>query len=96
MRRTGRLLTPSSAGLAQSVLLTPSMPVISSAVRTPPASLVPGAGEEVAQPQVPLPRSDVRFVQHAHLAAAVALEAQEPRGEGVERLAEAGLYAAAP
>ena len=82
MRRTGRLLTPSSAGLAQSVLLTPSMPVISSAVRTPPASLVPGAGEEVAEPHIPLPGGGVHLVEHPHLAASLALDAEEPRREG--------------
>jgi hypothetical protein len=47
-------------------------------------SLVPGAGDEVAQPHVALSAGDVCFVQHAALAAPVAHDVQEPRREGAQ------------
>jgi hypothetical protein len=37
---------------------------------------VAGAGEEIAKPHAALGSGGVRLVQHAHLAAAVALDAQ--------------------
>ena len=73
IRRTGRLLTP-------------SMPVSSSAFPAQPAAaVVAHPGDDVAQAAVPPP--GVRLVDHLHLAAAVALDAQEPRRERGERLA---------
>jgi hypothetical protein len=41
-----------------------------------------GARQDITERHVALPAGDVRLVQHADLAAAVAFDAQEPRREG--------------
>jgi hypothetical protein len=51
----------------------------------PAAAVVAHPGQDFAQLTVPPP--GVHLVDHLHLAAAVALDAQEPRGERTERLA---------
>jgi hypothetical protein len=43
---------------------------------------MPGAGQEIAEPHVLLTGAGMDLVQHADLAAAVALDPQEPRREG--------------
>lgn len=48
---------------------------------------MPYASEVLAQRPV-APGLRVRLVVHQHLAAAIALDAQEPRREGAERLAQ--------
>jgi hypothetical protein len=60
------------------------------------ASLVPGAGDEIAEWQVPLASGDVGFVQYPRLAAAVTLDAQEPRREGPQGRLEGFVAIAAP
>jgi hypothetical protein len=54
----------------------------------PAAAVMTHPGQDVAQR--PGPPSGVRLIDHLHLAAAVALDVQEPRGERGERLV-AGL-----
>ena len=53
----------------------------------PAAAVMAHPGQDVAQR--PGPPSGVRLIDHLHLAAAVALDAQEPRRERGERLARA-------
>jgi hypothetical protein len=45
------------------------------------AALVAATGEEIAKPHGALGVGGVRLIQHARLAAAIAFDAQEPRGE---------------
>ena len=65
------------------------MPVSSSALPAQPAAaVVAHPGEEIAERQGALTLGAVRLVNHGRLAAAVALDAEEPRREGAERLAQ--------
>jgi hypothetical protein len=71
IRRTGWLLTPSTP-----------VTISTCAGGLSAAALVPGAGDEVAEPHVLLTSAGVGLVQHPYLAAALALDAQEPGREG--------------
>ena len=51
-------------------------------------AVVTHAGKDDAERQTALRLGDVRLIDHAHLAAAIALDAQEPRREGTERLVQ--------
>ena len=72
-RRTGRL---DALGAGEQLRL----------ARQAAAAVMAHAGEESAQRYLASAAGGVRLVQHAHLATAVALDAQEPRREGTERL----------
>jgi hypothetical protein len=49
---------------------------------------MPGARQRTAQEHPALEASGMRFVEHGDRLAAVALDAQEPGGEGAERLGD--------